>query len=564
MRSRLVILLIVILNTGFAQQPELTVQKLRNYYSRFQPEYIEGHLNKVSLTQGERLLFKLWINSTSKSPHNLSVIVYAEIVDDTNTILSRQKLRVSNGEADGMFEIPETLPTGEYSFRAYTLWMRNVGEWSFFQQPVSVRQLSDTMAVTPSSVPMTNTKILGIRQSGDGQVEIVLDTVMDGFLIAHQTGKPLYSSAVLASNKKSHVFPLGNLSNSVEVGLFDMSGKLVAEASHGPDTHSEALSISTSKKTFKAREKIQLMLTLADDIELQNDFVISIVRKQSGRQNPRSNFSGSVPWSSLLNSSNVSMFPREIYIFPVAEQSLQVIGFGISGLKGVEPGMTAEKIKKIYELPSEIRALPLLKLPTDNTYLPGNYSELPTLEDFFQEVVPEARVKKTGGTKAIFLRNIENPNRIFFYAKSPLLLIDNKIIASAESFLSTSPATIQSIDFTWRTETINATGIQTLANTGVISVFTKGGSNASQGVYSDFSKPVEFSLPKHDGAITLDKLPDFRSTLFWNASFKINSSARLAFNLSDDLGDFTIDVVGQTPDGKIIRQTQDFSVSAGQ
>jgi hypothetical protein len=273
-----------------------------------------------------------------------------------------------------------------------------------------------------------------------------------------------------------------------------------------------------------------------------------------------------VPWSKMPHASLVPSNRREIFIFPLAKQSLEVVPFNTSVTVDTtdrKRSLTEGRVKQVYNLPDEIQVMPFIKLPSDNSHLPAEYQELPSLEDFFQEVVPEARVKKTNGVKAILLRNIENPKRIFFYSKSPLLLVDNKIVTNQEVFLAIPPNMIQSIDFTWRTQTINQTGIQTLANTGVISVFTKEPVKTNgQDIFRDFSKPLAFSFPAYERpASTRDKLPDFRSTLFWNPSFKINANSSISFYLSDDLGNFIIEVVGKTEEGRFIRQSQEFSVA---
>lgn len=553
---------------GASAQIELTTEKLRSYYARFQPEYIQGHLNKTSLVQGEHLLFKLWINSTSSVAHNLSVIAYAEILDADRKVLARQKLRVANGAADGAFKIPENLPVGNYFFRAYTLWMKNVGEWSFFNQSLVIGNESPNASASLDSFNSAG-KSIRVTRAGDGLVEIHLDTTLDGFIVAHRMGKVLYSNEVLTTEKKIHRFSPTPASGSIEVGLFNTSGKLLDEVSYHLDVQTETLLISTAKKSFKPREKIDISITLGDDVEAESDFSIS-VRKKSPEVAKTfiHNFSGSAPWSNLHRDLQPVSFQREISILPIGAESLHPIQFSSPvpvGAKRLTDSLSPEIIKMIYELPTEVQELPLAQLPADNTYLPGKYLELPSLEDFFQEVVPEARVKKTGGTKAIFLRNIENPNRIFFYGKSPLLLVNNKIVTDQERFLAMSPATIQRIDFCWRTETINDTGIQTLANTGVISVFTKViDERAEQDIYKDFARPVVFVEPNHGQISTSENLPDFRSTLFWRSSFKITSSARISFYLSDEPGDYTIDVVGKTDQGRIIRQSYDFAVAVEQ
>lgn len=552
---------------GASAQTELAISKLKNYYSRFQPEHIQGHLNKTSLAQGEHLLFKLWINSTSSVVHNLSAIVYVEILDDAKRVLARQKLHVINGAADGAIKIPEHLPGGHYYFKAYTLWMNNVGEWSFFSQSLVIGNEHPTVSATLGFIDSRKQRIR-VTRSANGLVEIQLDTTMNGFIVAHRMGKILYSNDVLTTERKIHAFSDTPAAGSIEVGLFHPSGKLLEEVSL-PNIETEALVITTAKKTFKPRERIDLSIMVGGDVEAERDFSISVRKKSSlVAKNFIHNFSGSVPWSAVLRDVQPISSNREISILPIGAESLHPIQFssvGADGAKRLTDNLNPERIKTIYGLPTEVQELRFARLPADNTYLPEQYLDLPSLEDFFQEVVPEARVKKNVDKKAIFLRNIENPNRVFFYGKSPLLLVNNKIVTDQERFLAMSPATIQRIDLCWRTETINDTGIQTLANTGVISVFTKVIDElAEQDIYKDFARPVVFVEANHAQASASENLPDFRSTLFWRSSVKITSSAKISFYLSDELGDYTIDVAGSTDEGSAIRQSYDFAVGTEQ
>ena len=67
------------------------------------------------------------------------------------------------------------------------------------------------------------------------------------------------------------------------------------------------------------------------------------------------------------------------------------------------------------------------------------------------------------------------------------------------------------------------------------------------------SKPVKFFIPDYNvDANKRERIPDFRSTLYWNPTVKTDASGKALVNFysSDDLGLVKIIVNGMTADGR--------------
>jgi hypothetical protein len=104
-----------------AQQPDI----LLNQWSARSPiEKIHIHFDRDNYLAGETAWFKVYLYSDYQ-PDTISTSVYVELMKDPGTVISRNALPVFLGTANGQFELPDTLATGNYIIRAYTATMLN-------------------------------------------------------------------------------------------------------------------------------------------------------------------------------------------------------------------------------------------------------------------------------------------------------------------------------------------------------------------------------------------------------------------------------------------------------
>jgi hypothetical protein len=102
-------------------------------------EKIHAHLDRPDHITGEILWFKIYcVEAMHHTPLDLSKIAYVEILDRDNQPVLQTKVSLDQGMGSGSFFIPATLPTGNYLFRAYTNWMKNMGPEFFFKQEISI------------------------------------------------------------------------------------------------------------------------------------------------------------------------------------------------------------------------------------------------------------------------------------------------------------------------------------------------------------------------------------------------------------------------------------------
>jgi hypothetical protein len=116
-----------------------TVNKLGIYTASHPTENIYLHLNKPWYARADTIWFKAYLTIGGK--HQLSVlseVIYAELVSPNDSVLQRLALKPQAGTASGDFTLPLTLAPGLYRVRAYTNWMKNEGEKSFYDRPIQI------------------------------------------------------------------------------------------------------------------------------------------------------------------------------------------------------------------------------------------------------------------------------------------------------------------------------------------------------------------------------------------------------------------------------------------
>lgn len=130
--------------------------------------------DKPSYFSGDTLWFKAYLfDASSFKGSTKSGILYVEIANDSNRVVTRIMLPVFNGLASGQIALNEKeIPQGGYTLRAYTNWMRNFGEDHIFKKPIYIGNANDQdWLVNYSIQPLINT------EKGKMQLSMELDRI---------------------------------------------------------------------------------------------------------------------------------------------------------------------------------------------------------------------------------------------------------------------------------------------------------------------------------------------------------------------------------------------------
>jgi TonB-dependent SusC/RagA subfamily outer membrane receptor len=136
--------------------------------SNLPTEKIYLHLDKNYYTAGEDIWFKAYVlDANTHEPSILSGILYVELIDAERTILNKRIVKTANGSAAGDFQLSSKLPSGPYTIRAYTNYMRNFGISNFFTKEIFINT-SKAAAVTNILEPEENISSLDVQFFPEG------------------------------------------------------------------------------------------------------------------------------------------------------------------------------------------------------------------------------------------------------------------------------------------------------------------------------------------------------------------------------------------------------------
>ncbi len=186
----------------------------------------------------------------------------------------------------------------------------------------------------------------------------------------------------------------------------------------------------------------------------------------------------------------------------------------------------------------------------------NDYVQLPTLEDYFNELSYMIKIRKFQGKKYLKIRGSRPEIDIY----QPLILIDMVAVYDIDPVLSLSSNNISHIDI------INEPYVKgNIIYGGIISIITKnndfGGINLPQSgtfITYDFlsnSTPVMKSS-------TADNIPDARNTLYWDGNLTIleDSANEISFLTGNSQGRYDIILKGVLQNGTAFSQTTSFIV----
>ena len=114
--------------------------RLMQQLSEYPQEKIYLQTDKHVYLSGERVWFRAHlVDALSHLPIYLSRYVYIELIDPLDNLVERIKIRPdSTGAYAGYVNLDDDLVQGDYTFRAFTHFMRNKGDKLFFNKSIKI------------------------------------------------------------------------------------------------------------------------------------------------------------------------------------------------------------------------------------------------------------------------------------------------------------------------------------------------------------------------------------------------------------------------------------------
>jgi len=118
---------------------------------RFAKQWVNSPQEKVYLqtdkpyySAGENVWFKGYVvNAASHLPNSLSQFIYVELIDKSNAVISRVKIKKDSLGFAGSIVLKPELSSGSYALRAYTCWMQNASTDFFFHKNIYIGNAID-------------------------------------------------------------------------------------------------------------------------------------------------------------------------------------------------------------------------------------------------------------------------------------------------------------------------------------------------------------------------------------------------------------------------------------
>ena len=144
-KNSFIFLIIVVFYSTAAEPLMAQKENLKNIitsfndYSSLDREAAYCHLNKSTFIKGEMIGFSGYVlNKDLKVPSKLTKNLYCVITDNNNDVIKSKLVKVDNGFTNNVFKIDSLFKSGNYTFKAYTNWMKNFDEPNAFVESFRV------------------------------------------------------------------------------------------------------------------------------------------------------------------------------------------------------------------------------------------------------------------------------------------------------------------------------------------------------------------------------------------------------------------------------------------
>lgn len=161
-------------------------------------EQIYVHTDQSAYLTGEYLWFSAYVmEAKSHELLDLSKVVYIELFDKDNQPVLQTKIAVDNGRGEGSLFIPASLVSGNYTFRAYTNFMKNKRPHRFFNK--TLRIFNPFVPVNPEKTLETPAYDVQFFPEGGVLIDSIASKV--AFRVADATGKGIPFRGLVISDR---------------------------------------------------------------------------------------------------------------------------------------------------------------------------------------------------------------------------------------------------------------------------------------------------------------------------------------------------------------------------
>ena len=507
------------------------------------PECFFVHFDKSFYVSGEILWFKVY--KIDSSIQTRSRILYVDLVDHQNQLVSQQKLLLQNGSADGSIFIPMEAKEGYYRFRIFTRYNLNFDPPVIYQATLPVYQLNK-YAIPDSSLNISKstppTGMTGVSVFTEQKIYKPRDSLKISFEIEEATDAGSYSLSIVPVELAIPKFDMIHHLECPEVPIKQGSLKL-------PE---RSLFVEGSLQNPLTGKRVNSRL-----LSIYMDKTSQLIRASS--QNGRIRVSVPDYWGSgifqILNHDPYN--PTVLELIKSSDSEVEDPYFNPTPPKRTPRVLNylnqTLKRRKIIELFDLYKSLEIQtnvsepKIP-DAIYRTEDFKQIYSFEQFINEAIPNVRVREIDSTKTVRLF-FKEQGRLF--EDHPWYLVDGFLTFNEKEVLQIPYQDIEEVRLYFRSSTLAQFFQGFMLRSGVMEVITrevkyvrelKSSPNVVE--IEGFAKPQDF-----DRTLVLPEsktTPDLRGVLFWAPTVTVDESGKgqISVPLSDDTGKFAVIVMG--------------------
>lgn len=474
---------------------------------------------------GEKVQFSATLFSNA-FPANESQILYCELIKPDGNVIANNKTLISNSKAAGCIAIPLELLTGTYYMRAYTRVMRQNGPQSYEYRQIRI--------INPNRPDVLTTE--NNQSSITGQFNQVQPLKAADFLTIF-VEKHIYASRDTIKLSVEQITGISNRIKSLSLSVVPqhsksltlinlMEGKpITSDANYYRETRGLSLvgkltEASSAVPLIDKRVSLSIIGDGRDFMAARTDAEGRFYFALPGYYGSRDLFlcTEKMPAQTAkiwidndfctlpfhLPAPEFDLSDKERQVVKNMAQNMQITNlFNKSTLN--DSIIKPQDTNSFYGKPTAILSI-------------DKYVMLPTLEEYFNELPSQVKVRKRKGEAYFAVQGTAN---ISLY--DPLVLVDWVVVDEPSKILAAAPQNIS------RIEVVNedyVKGGQTYG--GIISFISKKGDFAgidlpSEGIFVNY-RFLTGNQCIFDKTIPMPTNPDARNTILWKPALKIDYS----------------------------------------
>jgi hypothetical protein len=513
---------------------------------------------------GEKIMFSAVIfNNNGQLASDFSRILYCELITPDGTRVAGGKYPVTDASAQGCLLIPEECITGIYYLKSYTRFMRNGIPDDYNYIMLKIINPAKSEVLRGHDTPDTSLVLPEEPNPGHDSSPIKIRTDRENYLPRENihldlTGNPgnyvpgkLNLSVIpemtctkMSQAKKTPQIPEGELQFYPETRGISLTGKVLESKTGRPipnalvnlsvvgDMDVMAIRTDSSGRFFFALPDYegnrdvflcaQNLPEMAPAIFIENDFCPKPVKLPS-------------PVFHLTLSEKEAAYR-------MAQNRMITSKFITDTVSG--EAILPDKPRPFYGDPGEILVM-------------EKYIDLPTVEEYFNELPVAVKVRKSDGVKHFRFYTTRTEMTIY----DPLVMVDWVAVDATDKVLAMAPGAID------RIELVNAPYIKgNITYGGIISFVSKNNDFAgidlpTSGTFVNYKFLEDCPAQVPAGPLP-SNLPDSRNTLYWNPDVKKGTlgSADFSFTAPDTPGKYIILLRGIDSAGEQVIAKGEFEV----